>query len=91
MGVRALSAVPTAVARAVDPDVGLVEAAREQPRAFLALYDRYFERVLGYARVRIRDDVATCEAVTSQVFTKATLARPGRLPCPDSAPWQLMR
>jgi hypothetical protein len=48
MGVRALSAVPTAGARAVDPDVGLVEAAREQPRAFLALYDRYFERVLGY-------------------------------------------
>jgi DNA-directed RNA polymerase specialized sigma24 family protein len=90
MGVRALSAVPTTVARAVDPDVGLVAAAREQPWAFLALYDRYFERVLGYARVRI-GDVATCEDVTSQVFTKATLARPGRLLCPDSAPWQLMR
>ena len=40
MGVRALSAVPTTVARAVDPDVGLVAAAREQPRAFLGLYDR---------------------------------------------------
>lgn len=66
MGVRALSAVPTTVARAVDPDVGLVAAAREQPPAFLAL----FERVFGYARVRIRD-VATCEDVTSQVFATA--------------------
>src|SRR5438552_16288918 len=70
MGVRVLSAVPTTVARGVAPDVGLVAAAREQPRAFLALYDRYFERVLGYARVRI-GDVATCEDVTSQVFTTA--------------------
>ena len=53
MGVRALSAVPRTGARAVDPDVGLVAAAREQPRAFLALYDLYFERVLG--------DVVTCD------------------------------
>ena len=60
MGVRALSAVPRTGARAVDPDVGLVAAAREQPRAFLALYDLYFERVLGYARVRI-GDVVTCD------------------------------
>src|SRR5947207_12179032 len=76
MGVRALSALPTTIARAVDQDVELVAAAREQPPAFLALYDRYFERVLGYARVRIRD-VATCEDVTSQVFTTA-LAQIGR-------------
>jgi len=74
--VRALSALPTTIARAVDQDVELVAAAREQPPAFLALYDRYFERVLGYARVRIRD-VATCEDVTSQVFTTA-LAQIGR-------------
>jgi RNA polymerase sigma-70 factor (ECF subfamily) len=76
MEVRALSAVPATVVRAVDPAAGLVAAAREQPRAFLALYDRYFERVLGYARVRIRD-VATCEDVTSQVFITA-LAQIGR-------------
>ena len=76
MGVRVLSGVPPTVADAVDPDVGLVSAAREQPRAFLALYDRYFERVLGYVRVRIRDGV-TCEDVTSQVFTTA-LAQIGR-------------
>src|SRR5712691_9327063 len=75
MGVRALSGVPTTVAGAVDPDVGLVAAVREEPRAFLALYARYFERVLGYARVRINDG-ATCEDVTSQVFTMA-LARIG--------------
>ena len=76
MGVRVLSAVPTTVAHAVDPDAGLVEAVREEPRAFVALYDRYFERVLGYARVRICDG-ATCEDVTSQVFTTA-LAQIGR-------------
>src|SRR5205807_5361033 len=56
--------------RAVDPDAELVAAAREEPRAFLALYDRYFDRVLGYVRLRIRD-AATCEDVTSQVFTTA--------------------
>jgi RNA polymerase sigma-70 factor, ECF subfamily len=62
--------------RAVDPDAELVAAARANPGEFLALYDRYFDRVLGYARVRIRDE-ATCEDVTSQVFTRA-LARIGQ-------------
>src|SRR6516165_7560021 len=57
-------------ARAVDPDAELVAAARAQPREFLALYDKYFDRVLGYVRVRISDP-ATCEDVTSQVFTTA--------------------
>jgi RNA polymerase sigma-70 factor (ECF subfamily) len=54
----------------VDPDAELVAAARAQPREFLALYDRYFDRVLGYVRLRIRDP-ASCEDVTSQVFTTA--------------------
>ena len=36
----------------------------------MALYDRYFQRILGYARVRIRD-AATCEDITSHVFTTA--------------------
>jgi RNA polymerase sigma-70 factor, ECF subfamily len=53
-----------------------VAAAREEPRMFLALYDRYFDRVLGYVRLRVRDD-ATCEDVTSTVFTTA-LAQLGR-------------
>lgn len=61
---------------AVDPDAELVAAAQARPGEFLALYDRYFERVLGYVRLRIRD-AATCEDVTSQVFTTA-LAQIGR-------------
>jgi len=54
----------------------LVAAARAESRAFLPLYDRYFDRVLGYARLRLRDR-AICEDVTSQVFT-AALAQIGR-------------
>ena len=61
------------VAPRLDPDALLVEAARRRPHEFLALYDRYFERVLGYVRLQIRD-AATCEDVTSHVFTTA-LAR----------------
>ena len=70
MEVKALLVAPAPRAREVDPDAALVAAAREEPRRFLALYDRYFDRVLGYARLRIRDD-ATCEDVTSTVFTTA--------------------
>jgi RNA polymerase sigma-70 factor, ECF subfamily len=73
MEVRALPTAPALRARPLDPDAALVAAAREDPLAFLALYDRYFDRVLGYARLRIRD-AATCEDVTSTVFTSA-LAR----------------
>jgi RNA polymerase sigma-70 factor (ECF subfamily) len=54
----------------VDADAELVAAARARPGEFLALYDRYFARVLGYVRLRIRDP-ATCEDVTSHVFTTA--------------------
>src|SRR5437868_13811767 len=76
MDVRALAGAPLARVPAVDPDAELVAAARAEPGAFLPLYERYFGRVLGYARVRIRD-AATCEDVTSQVFTTA-LAQLGR-------------
>ena len=76
MEVKALRDVPAVPARDVDPDEALVVAAREEPRMFLALYDRYFDRVLGYCRLRIRD-AATCEDVTSMVFTTA-LAQLGR-------------
>jgi RNA polymerase sigma-70 factor (ECF subfamily) len=76
MEVRALPGAPALRARWVDPDAALVAAAREESRMFLALYDRYFERVLGYVRLRVRDD-ATCEDVTSVVFTTA-LAQLGR-------------
>jgi RNA polymerase sigma-70 factor (ECF subfamily) len=70
MDVRAVAAAALPTARPADPDAALVAAARDDPRRFLELYDRYFERVLGYVRLRIRDD-ATCEDVTSHVFTTA--------------------
>jgi RNA polymerase sigma-70 factor (ECF subfamily) len=70
MEVRAILEVPAWRPRTVDPDASLVAAAREEPEAFLALYDRYFDRVLGYVRLRIRDE-ATCEDVASTVFTTA--------------------
>ena len=55
MQVRTLPKAPVLRAGTVDPDAALVAAAREDPQAFLALYDRHFERVLGYVRLRIRD------------------------------------
>jgi RNA polymerase sigma-70 factor (ECF subfamily) len=70
MEVRALPNAPAARSRTLDPDAALVAAAREDPLAFLALYDRYFDRVLGYVRLRIRD-ASTCEDVASTVFTTA--------------------
>jgi RNA polymerase sigma-70 factor, ECF subfamily len=70
MEVRALLEAPAFRARTLDPDAALVAAAREDPRAFLPLYDRYFDRVLGYVRVRIRDE-SLCEDIASTVFTTA--------------------
>jgi RNA polymerase sigma-70 factor (ECF subfamily) len=70
MEVKALHPAPLVPDRQVDPDAALVAAARGEPRMFLALYDRYFDRVLGYVRLRI-DDPATCEDVTSTVFVTA--------------------
>ena len=70
MEVKALPTAPAFRVRTLDPDAALVAAAREDPLAFLALYDRYFDRVFGYVRLRIRD-AATCEDVTSTVFTTA--------------------
>lgn len=58
------------VPRPVDPDARLVAAALADRREFVALYDRYFERVLAYVRLRVRDGAA-CEDVTSAVFTTA--------------------
>lgn len=76
MEVKALSCGPPALlplqehAASADPDAALVVAAQDDPAWFVALYDRYFPRVHGYVRVRIRD-AATCEDITSQVFTTA--------------------
>jgi RNA polymerase sigma-70 factor (ECF subfamily) len=70
MELRALLEAPALRTGRFDPDAALVAAARENPQAFLALYDRYFDRVLGYVRLRIRD-ASTCEDVASTVFTNA--------------------
>jgi RNA polymerase sigma-70 factor (ECF subfamily) len=70
MEVSALHGAPALRGRTVDPDAALVAAAREEPQAFLALYDRYFDRVLGYVRLRIRDE-SICEDIASTVFTTA--------------------
>src|SRR5262245_6751673 len=78
MEMRVVLEAPALRVRAVDPDAALVAAAREEPQAFLALYDRYFDRVLGYVRLRVRDE-PSCEDITSTVF--ATCARaPSALP-----------
>ena len=69
MQVRTLPKAPALRARKVDSDAALVAAAREDPQAFLALYDRYFERVLGYVRLRIRDDVRRAERPSSATST----------------------
>jgi len=53
-----------------DPEAALVAAAQRDPAQFVALYDRYFPRVHGYVRVRVRD-AAAAEDVTSQVFMTA--------------------
>ena len=75
MEVRAVREAPTLRVREVDSDAALVAAAREEPRMFLALYDRYFDRVLGYVRLRI-GDAATCEDVTSVgLHDRASAAR----------------
>jgi RNA polymerase sigma-70 factor (ECF subfamily) len=69
MGLRALQSTVAAV-RTVDDDAELVVAARRDARAFLALYDRYVDRVHGYVRLRIADPDRR-EDVTSQVFATA--------------------
>lgn len=70
MEMRALLEAPALRGRQFDPDAALVAAARDDPQAFLALYDRYFDRVLGYVRLRVRDE-PTCEDIASTVFTNA--------------------
>ena len=50
MAMSVLADARSTGAGVVDPDAELVAAARGQPREFLALYDRYFDRVLSYVR-----------------------------------------
>jgi RNA polymerase sigma-70 factor (ECF subfamily) len=66
----ALDAAIAAPTAASDPDAALVASARSDPSRFAVLYDRYFDRVHGYVRVRIGDRAAG-EDVTSEVFCRA--------------------
>jgi RNA polymerase sigma-70 factor (ECF subfamily) len=51
-------------------DAALVEAARRDPAAFLALYDRYLHPVHRYCMLRL-DSREAAEDATSEVFVKA--------------------
>jgi RNA polymerase sigma-70 factor (ECF subfamily) len=51
-------------------DRSLAEAARLEPQAFAALYDRYIDRIFAYA-LRQSGDVSLAQDVTSATFEKA--------------------
>jgi hypothetical protein len=55
-------------------DLALVDAARREPAAFGALYDRHVDRVFAYALRRLRDRELAADA-TANAFTRA-LASP---------------
>lgn len=54
-------------------DNQLAQAAKADPRAFTMLYERYFEQVYAYCRIRLNSREAA-EDATSETFVKA-LAR----------------
>lgn len=56
-------------------DLALVAAARRDPRAFGALYDRHVTRIYRYNYVRLRN-ASAAEDATSQTFLKALQALP---------------
>jgi RNA polymerase sigma-70 factor, ECF subfamily len=66
-GKRRVAAKPSA--QGADECV-LVEAAKNDPAKFDALYEIHFERVYAYVASRVRDR-ATAEDLTSEVFHKA--------------------
>src|SRR5437762_78561 len=54
-----------------EPDENsLIMQARDDPRAFVALYERYVERIFGFAYRRTADE-ALARDVTSATFEKA--------------------
>ncbi len=66
---------PAPPVQAADPDALLVAWAQQSPRAFTALYDRYFDAVYGYCLSQLRDAQAA-EDAASQTFLKALAALP---------------
>lgn len=83
-GARVLAARETALtgydARGVDTDARLVAEARRDRVRFVGLYERYFEPVHRYVRMRVGDRAAS-EDVTSEVFVTALANH-------RSGPWQ---
>ncbi len=60
-----------AVLSMVEPqDNALVEAARQSPEAFGALYDRYVDAIYSYIRYRVPDE-GDAEDLTAQTFHRA--------------------
>lgn len=59
----------------VADDRALVAAARRDPRAFGALYEKYVAQIYRYAYVRLQNEPAAQDA-TSQTFLKALQALP---------------
>jgi RNA polymerase sigma factor (sigma-70 family) len=71
---------------AFDPDGRLVEWARQDPQAFTALYDRYFNAVYGYCLSQLGDAEAA-EDASSQTFLKALAALPRYIETGRFRPW----
>lgn len=64
---------PTPLSPGDDPDALLVAWARENPPAFVALYDRYFPAVFRYCLSQL-GEVEAAEDAASQTFVKALTA-----------------
>lgn len=60
----------TATAPPEASDLDLVRATRLNPAAFIALYERYLDRIFSYCYVRLQNREAA-EDATSEVFLKA--------------------
>lgn len=57
-------------ARRLEAERRLIEASKRQPRRFVQLYERYFDRVYAFALTRTRDRAAA-EDLTAETFRVA--------------------
>ena len=60
----------------VGDDRALVEAAKADPSAFAAIYERYGQRIFVYVRTRVASEEDAVD-ITQQVFVKSFKALPG--------------
>lgn len=71
---RSRAAVPQQCDGPTTPtDAALVTAAQADPCAFVALYERYVDRIYGYCHARL-DNLEAAEDATREVFTRALAA-----------------